>query len=107
MSPVTSPSTEIPRPPGPPRAPEVPPPPQPFPPPHVPIAPPPPPVTHVSVPQVPVLPPRWQYKCLTRATDAPDMEEAELNSLGQDGWELAGVVASPQGTRFYFKRERA
>jgi hypothetical protein len=35
------------------------------------------------------------------------MEEAELNALGRDAWELVGVLATPQGTQFYFKRERA
>ena len=92
MSPVIARSTEIPRPPGPP--------------PHVPIVQPPPPVAHVAVPQVPVLPPRWQYKRLTQPVDAPEIDEVELNTLGCEGWELVGVVMSPQGAQFYFKRER-
>lgn len=107
MSPVIARSVEIPRPPGPPRLPEVPPPPPPFPPPHVPTAPLPPPVVHMAVPQVPMLPPTWEYRRLTRSTDAPAMEEAELDALGGDGWELVGVVVGPEGTHFYFKRERA
>ena len=54
-----------------------------------------------------MLPPTWEYKHLTRPPDAPDLDEGELNALGADGWELAGVVAGPQATHFYFKRERA
>jgi hypothetical protein len=106
MSPVIARSTETPRPPGPPRPPEVPQP-APFPPPHVPIVPLPPPVSHMAVPQVPMRPPRWEYKRLTRPADTPHMEDAELNALGHDGWELVGVVATAQGTQYYFKRERA
>ena len=106
MSPVIARSTEPPRPPGPPRPPEVPPP-APFPPPHVPIVPLPRPVSHMQVPQVPMRPSRWEYKRLTRPADAPALEEAELDALGRDAWELVGVVTTPQGTQFYFKRERA
>lgn len=107
MSPVIARTAEIPRPP---RPPEVPPPPHPFPPPHVPITPTPPPppaVGHLAVPQVPVLPPTWEYKHLTRPTDTPELDEADLTALGRDGWELVGVVAGPKSTHFYFKRERA
>ena len=103
MSPVTARS----RPPGPPRPPEVPPPPGVPPQPHVPIVPLPPPTAHLTVPQVRVRPPRWEYRHLTRPTDAPDLAESELNALGQDGWELLGIVAGPTGAHFYFKRERA
>jgi len=106
MSPVIARSTEPPRPPGPPRPHEVPPP-APFPPPHVPIVPLPPPVSHMAVPQVPMRPSRWEYKRLTRPADAPPMEEAELNALGLDAWELVGVLTTAQGAQFFFKRERA
>jgi hypothetical protein len=107
MSPVIARSVEIPRPPGPPRPPEVPPPPPPFPSPHVPIAPVPPPIVHIGIPQVPALPPTWEYRHLTRPTAEPALDEAELNTLGRDGWELVGVVADARGMHFYFKRERA
>jgi len=30
--------------------------------------------------------------------------EEELNTLGKDGWELAGIVTDPPIVRFYFKR---
>ena len=107
MSPVIARSTEPPRPPGPPRPPEIPSP-APFPPPHAPVVPLPPPTgTPMPVPHVRMRPSRWEYKRLTRTADAPDLDEAELNELGRDGWELVGVVANPQGAQFYFKRERA
>jgi hypothetical protein len=47
----------------------------------------------------------WQYKLLTRnlaKEEAPS--EAELNALGKDGWELAGIVTDHPIVRFYFKR---
>jgi hypothetical protein len=34
------------------------------------------------------------------------LDEDSLNLLGQDGWELVGVVAQPETVHFYFKRER-
>jgi hypothetical protein len=34
------------------------------------------------------------------------LTEAELNVLGADGWELAGVTNESQRAHFYFKRER-
>ena len=45
----------------------------------------------------------WQYKLLTRnLAEAPN--EEELNTLGKDGWELAGIVTDHPIVRFYFKR---
>jgi hypothetical protein len=32
--------------------------------------------------------------------------EADLNALGAEGWELAGVTNENQRAHFYFKRER-
>ena len=107
MSPVIARSAEMPRPPGPPRPLEVPPPPVPFPPPHVPVVPPPPLHANVTVPQVRMLAPMWEYKHLTRTADAAPLDEAELNTLGHDGWELTGVVTDGRTTHFYFKRERS
>lgn len=39
---------------------------------------------------------RSEYKC--------SVAEADLNTLGAEGWELVGVVATPETTQFYFKR---
>lgn len=49
--------------------------------------------------------PVWEYKQLVRnlAKDQPP-SEAELDTLGKDGWELAGVFADPPFVYFYFKR---
>jgi hypothetical protein len=34
------------------------------------------------------------------------MSADELDALGAEHWELAGVVAASDGVHFYFKRER-
>ena len=47
--------------------------------------------------------PEWEYSIVTRAADAPLTEE-ELNALGKDGWELAGLVPSGGQVEFVFKR---
>jgi hypothetical protein len=52
--------------------------------------------------------PRWEYKEVTRdlRTEGP-LTESELNSLGGEHWELAGVLHEGGRAHFYFKRERA
>jgi hypothetical protein len=53
-----------------------------------------------------LVPPRWEYRHLTRPESATGaLEEPELNRLGQEGWELLGVVALAGAVHFYFKRE--
>jgi hypothetical protein len=49
----------------------------------------------------------WEYKRLSRdlAHEDPPTEE-EMNGLGAEGWELAGVVNRPAKTDFYLKRPR-
>jgi hypothetical protein len=47
----------------------------------------------------------WEYRLLTRnlaKEEAPN--EAELNALGKEGWELAGISTDLPIVRFYFKR---
>lgn len=47
----------------------------------------------------------WEYKQLIRnlrTEQAPSQDE--LNALGADGWELAGVFADLPFVYFYFKR---
>ena len=47
----------------------------------------------------------WEYKLLTRnlsKQEAPS--EEELNKLGKEGWELAGVFSDSPFVHFYFKR---
>jgi hypothetical protein len=49
--------------------------------------------------------PRWEYKRMVRnlrTEDAPD--EAELNALGGDGWELVGLFSDSPFLYLYLKR---
>jgi hypothetical protein len=61
------------------------------------------PEVHVRPPVVPVAP-VWEYKHLARPHGQPPLDEPELNALGEEGWELVGVVADATLTHFYFKR---
>ncbi len=48
---------------------------------------------------------KWEYKQIIRNLEnekPPD--EAELNALGADGWEMSGVTQQPPFAYFYFKR---
>ena len=95
MSPVVARSAEVP--------------PRPVPPRHLPevhVVPAPPLVARVEIPQVPVfIATKWEYKHLTSGPDAPALDEAALNALGKEAWELVGVVTDARGVHFYFKRE--
>ena len=63
--------------------------------------------------QQPVRPPmvyvekqlKWEYKQIVRdlEQDKP-LDEAELNQLGEESWELSGVAQQPPLAYFYFKR---
>ncbi len=58
-----------------------------------------PPMVYVTTPA------KWEYKQLVRNLAqgaAPTAEE--LNVLGADGWELAGVFTDSPVVYFYFKR---
>lgn len=61
--------------------------------------------SRIEPPLVPVES-HWEYKEVIREVAAGLLSETELDALGAQGWELAGIV--PAGTRahFYFKRER-
>ena len=62
--------------------------------------------THVEPPSV-YIESRWEYRELVRnAGSSPLPTEAELNTVGAEGWELAGIVAQGEQVHFYFKRER-
>jgi hypothetical protein len=60
----------------------------------------------IEPPWVPIEP-QWQYKEVVRdlKVDGP-LSETELNSMGAEHWELAGVLREGQRAHFYFKRER-
>jgi len=49
----------------------------------------------------------WKYTRLSRdlAHEGLPTEE-EMNTLGAEGWELAGVVSQPDKAFFYLKRPR-
>ena len=47
----------------------------------------------------------WEYKIMARETEPGDpSDEAELNALGAESWEMVGVVCKPDITIYYFKR---
>jgi hypothetical protein len=50
--------------------------------------------------------PRWEYKEVVREVEGGLLSEAELDALGAEHWELAGVVPAGAQVHFYFKRER-
>jgi hypothetical protein len=74
-------------------------------PPWSPVTPLPPPHSHIEPPMIPV-DPLWEYREVVRGHEAGLMTTDELNALGADHWELAGVAAAGDGVHFYFKRER-
>jgi hypothetical protein len=62
--------------------------------------------SRVDPPWVPIES-RWEYKELVRDAEGTELPtEAELNTLGADGWELASAVREGPRVHFYFKRER-
>ena len=49
---------------------------------------------------------KWEYKQIIRNFENEKLlAETELNALGEDGWELTGIVQQPPNTYFYFKRQ--
>lgn len=69
------------------------------------------PLPPYTVPDVRVQPPMvfvepaWEYKHVARSlTEQEPLGEKELNELGAQGWELAGVFTDTQSAHFYFKR---
>jgi hypothetical protein len=63
------------------------------------------PESRVEVPMVPVEP-QWEYREIIRGGGTGLLSTGELDALGKEHWELAGVVAADDGVHFYFKRER-
>jgi hypothetical protein len=48
---------------------------------------------------------KWEYKRIVRDLEKEKpLDEAELNQLGEEGWELSGVAQQPPLAYFYFKR---
>jgi len=49
--------------------------------------------------------PKWEYKVTThRLSTGTALDENGLNDLGQEGWELTGIVYENSYSHFYFKR---
>ena len=75
-------------------------------------------MNHMIIPprepqQEPVRPPmifiekqtKWEYKQIIRNLEKESLpDEAELNKLGEEGWEMSGVAHQPPLAYFYFKR---
>ena len=48
---------------------------------------------------------KWEYKQIARnLKKEKPLDEAELNSLGEEGWEMSGVAQHATNIYFYFKR---
>jgi hypothetical protein len=48
---------------------------------------------------------KWEYKLVTQDVEKEGpLDEAELNVLGAQGWELASTLAVPPLAHYYFKR---
>jgi hypothetical protein len=49
---------------------------------------------------------KWEYKQIVRnlETEKP-LDEAELEALGEEGWEMSGIAQHPPVTYYYFKRQ--
>jgi hypothetical protein len=48
---------------------------------------------------------KWEYKQIIRDLEKEKpLDEAELNELGKEGWELSGIAQQPPLSYFYFKR---
>ena len=48
---------------------------------------------------------KWEYKQIVRNLESEQpLDETELNSLGEEGWELSGIAQQQPLTYFYFKR---
>ena len=49
---------------------------------------------------------KWEYKQIVRDLEKEHaLEEAELNALGEEGWEMTGIAQHPPKTYYYFKRQ--
>jgi hypothetical protein len=61
---------------------------------------------HIQPPWVPI-DPVWEYKEVIRDLESEGLpSQDELNALGTEHWELAGVANEGRRVHFYFKRER-
>jgi hypothetical protein len=52
-------------------------------------------------------PKRWEYRRLDRSGSSQLLSEDQLDAMGVDSWELAGVVSDFSVTHYYFQRGRS
>jgi len=57
-------------------------------------------------PPVVAFQPRWEYREIVREIAEGLPSTAELDALGAEHWELAGIAPAGARVHFYFKRER-
>ena len=51
-------------------------------------------------------PVKWEYKQIVRDLETEKLlDEAEMNALGEEGWELTGIAQQPPRTYYYLKRQ--
>lgn len=63
------------------------------------------PNVHVQPPLV-FVEPEWSYREVVRnLDDTGPITEADLNALGVEGWELAGILQDGRSVRYYLKRQ--
>jgi hypothetical protein len=49
---------------------------------------------------------KWEYKQIVRDLETEKLlDEAEMNALGEEGWELTGIAQQPPRTYYYLKRQ--
>jgi hypothetical protein len=49
---------------------------------------------------------KWEYKQVVRNLEQEKpLDEAELNALGEEGWEMSGITQQPPLAYYYFKRQ--
>jgi len=49
---------------------------------------------------------KWEYRILFLSEKETSRDTEDLNTFGEDGWELVGVVQSKRGLLGYLKREK-
>lgn len=49
---------------------------------------------------------KWEYKQIVRDLEnEKPLDEAELDALGNEGWEMSGIAQHPPAIYYYFKRQ--
>ena len=49
---------------------------------------------------------KWEYKQITCDVEQEQpLNETELKTLGEEGWEMSGIAQHPPKTYYYFKRQ--